>query len=615
MDESHQDLDELAQDMISGSTVPTPSGSQTNKQNNSPEMTVVAEDVCMRILCFFSDIQQLRFQVLHIWALNFLAPTLDPIALAAMTHAALAFAEQMEYDLLHDLLPGDDPLAKSNHVYGGIKSAYSVINGLFVDTLHGDGIQRSVDPGMIFGPPNHFFLCDIALILSKFSAAMLRREEQKKTFKNYQSSLATATKENPPPLDVWPRVETMEMIFLTQSKFQEEIGGPDWKLLTDNDEFLTSVLIDTCLRAEQLVELPGSKSRALFEDPLSKTILQLREGKVSVAAILGATILFDLDTHLTHIGRKTLLYNKLLDYADHSWDLVKHAQLNGKTASQYQGPAWRSRDLIFPAIITQARALLHDEGNGWSVFQDTATRWHPPWHFQLEPDEKFWIQRLGTLPIDPHTEGLKRIDRLYALKHHYMLGRADKYRLWTGNPVACATMLHNLSLAREEAGISLANRQLSILSTAYLYTALRTHGFLSREWKAIEDVIMLNTDSMFFGSVPEDPIKRYRTWSLRCGNLAKAGAEAMALGRGGLGRDDAGRLLSLVKAGASCLALSNASHSFAKWIQGEETTMRTVHAVNNMMELQKGYSLTSHSSKALLTDHFAGRGARKRSCQ
>lgn len=190
----------------------------------------------MRILFFFDGLQELRFQLTIMWKIK----AVDPIAFAMAFNAALALAEQMEIELLHDLFPNDGDYEKLNFQFCGVKSAYSMITALLDTAIRGynaadyGGYPFEADPAVIFTPINYFW-SDVGMTLSKLSAALVRRKVEKKTAKDYllQRELLGLEKAG---CMVWPRVETMEMLFLTMCHDAEEVSEPWIKHLHSSKE-------------------------------------------------------------------------------------------------------------------------------------------------------------------------------------------------------------------------------------------------------------------------------------------------------------------------------------------------------------------------------------------
>ena len=120
-------------------------------------------------------------------------------------------------------------------------------------------------------------------------------------------------------------------------------------------------------------------------------------------------------------------------------------------------------------------------------------------------------------------------------------------------------MTYNIALAREQAGISLANYHLFILGTSHLYNALLKKSLIKGHWQTLEKVMEMHKSAMFFGTLPETLTKIYNSFIMRLGGnpaKQKKQAEINIIGKGG---DRTGKL-PLAKADASCLSISDTAH-------------------------------------------------------
>jgi hypothetical protein len=139
--------------------------------------------------------------------------------------------------------------------------------------------------------------------------------------------------------------------------------------------------------------------------------------------------------------------------------------------------------------------------------------------------------------------------------------------------------MYNVALAREQAGISLANYHLSILWTGYLYVASRKKDFVQGHWREMELVIDIHLSAMFFGSIPPTPTKMYNAFMMRLGLSPAEHTKHRKLLVRGIGSDRSGEL-PLKKAAGSCLAISDTASLFGDWSDGKARFINTIHAVN-----------------------------------
>jgi hypothetical protein len=349
------------------------------------------------------------------------------------------------------------------------------------------------------------------------------------------------------------------------------------------DEVWTAFLIDTFLRAEQLPMLGHHIQREKHTNMFTKAVLQLADGKVGATAILGTLFIQDLN-NLTVFGKKADWYQPLRTLAEETYGKIKHFKTDYKVLD-LEGPRLRKPDTAHLTDIGQLWYMIKDHEGEWFTYQQCAGVKQSGHNWRLREGGEYLLDAFQRAGFEPDMSILKpRVMSIYQLEYQFMLPTEDANRMWTRNPLACGTMMLNVKLAYQEAGICLANTQLSILAVAYLYTALKSSNLLRGEWKAMEAVVEANMGSLFFGALPADPSKRHGCWSLRIGNhpfLSNKNENKMAMG--GLGRDRAGKILPTSKAGPDCLALSDASHLLCEWIRDKESMIRTVYAVHDIM--------------------------------
>lgn len=88
------------------------------------------------------------------------------------------------------------------------------------------------------------------------------------------------------------------------------------------------------------------------------------------------------------------------------------------------------------------------------------------------------------------------------------------------NPLYAGTVLLNLAVLTEEAGVSLINYQLSLFATAHLYNALRQFGLIGDPWPEMERIIEKDAVPLFAGDVPTTPEKICSHFGFRTSGFA-----------------------------------------------------------------------------------------------
>lgn len=545
-------------------------------------------EIAMQVGCFFRDIEVLRLQVLDLWIM-YKSGKVDLIAVTMATNAAISIAGQMDRDFLDYLHTTYDPKEFEAAPYLGLDSAYSEITGVGISAILNRGCLV-FDPASAFGPKGHYWFSDIAIILSKFGCAMAARRAENLTTRGLCGPY-------PPPKEkcydwsvIFPRVETLEMSFLTMSTEPDlAFEDRDFQDLKKLDKFLTSILIDIVLRHETMdyAEDHFSASRAFPPDELSRSILALERGDgFGAAAILGCSILRDLHDLLG--DKRTKPYDLMCAEMNKSWNSVKYAKVDYEKLETTKELLWPKSDRAHLTVIEQARTAVLDEHGYWAKHQRNIYEGSPR-RFYLRRTDVQVAQHLSWLdPVDVDTD--KRNSRIANLKDGQFMLPASVHalRFWHSNPLACGTMMYNFKLAREQAGVCLANAHLAIVHAAYLYTALNVGGHLKGRWKDMDDIIESHKSAMFFGAMPADPSRAHGMWVMRHGfNDFLYKSQGSAWVQMVIGGDRTGKL-PLKKAQGACLSISDTSHQLGQVLAGEESMIRVVHAIGKDM-VRKGY--------------------------
>lgn len=152
------------------------------------------------------------------------------------------------------------------------------------------------------------------------------------------------------------------------------------------------------------------------------------------------------------------------------------------------------------------------------------------------------------------------------------------------NPLFCGTVLLNFTLAVENAGVLVANHHLSVVFMAQLYNALQQKQLLNGEWQDIEDVIRSHLDSIFFGSRPTTAKQIHMRFALRKGLSMVDYSNEPRGERFGKVAVGVNANSSNSKRSSACLEVSKASRILNSMLDGEETTIRALFALNEQME-------------------------------
>lgn len=164
--------------------------------------------------------------------------------------------------------------------------------------------------------------------------------------------------------------------------------------------------------------------------------------------------------------------------------------------------------------------------------------------------------------------------------------------------------MFNLALAREQAGISLANGHLSIVLAAYLYVSGKhIRKVFEGNWKEMDEVVHTHIDAMFFGKLPDTPHKMHATWILRLGGIpwSRGSRTNFRINLAFRGGDRTGKLPAK-KSQASCLSTSDTANFLCQWHEGKETMIKTIHSIHRVMQTMETKCVRIHSEFELITD-------------
>ena len=492
------------------------------------------------------------------------------------TNVAIAFAEQLEKDLLGELFGHPLPPIMP-YTFVGLPSSYAAIVGKVFQSHSDEALETGygVDlrVGMVLAPETDVIRCKYAFLLNRMSGALCARKDSKdSSFFDLRWQLERED-ERTKPFNIYLAILGIKLSLILWAEDVETFLEDEGVQALDNlDELLVPIISSIFLRDEML-EASSQAPRTRRCDAITSAVRNLENGCVGAAALLSVAILDDLNTILDAHSRQQI-FEALQGCVKQSKTFVSLGSDNELLPNV---AVWLSADLHAPATIANLPICADANWDGWKS-------WHELADLSIDtsrvPDK--YLERLPVGTTVPKEQRSERLELLKACPWHHVPCPSSISRCWTSNPVSCGTMMYNLDLAREQAGICLANYQLTILATAYLYIAFRNRNLLHGHWSDMEAIIEVHGEAMFFGPPPSDNVELYRRWNLRA-NIQKLKAKILS---GGSGGDRTGRQPVRI-AGASCLSTSDVADVFCQYFEDKETFIRAVHAVNKIWTQDK----------------------------
>ncbi|KAI0021674.1 hypothetical protein F4780DRAFT_778457 [Xylariomycetidae sp. FL0641] len=313
------------------------------------------------------------------------------------------------------------------------------------------------------------------------------------------------------------------------------LDDPRYKRFEEQDEFIVQVVLDMIVDDElrnfsRSSKVPTEVRQNLehytydFEDPMFATLRGLwTEGTVSTKMVFAAQLLWDIHEINLSRNRRTGLDQMraagekhqeafrffigpggVLDTEDVRWlpkDSELMMSLYGRITCHLQGST-------FPQY---KRLRVQTAGNRGDITPPQDSTNMPP-HVEAELRAKGWT------PPDPGVEETaRRIRATKAIKPH-----EDPAFLYKANPLYGGTVILDVAAMVEEAGVALANHQLSIFGAAHLYNALVQTGACQHRWPAMDRIIELHAGPLFANDIPTAPKEMVARFTYRTGFSATA---------------------------------------------------------------------------------------------
>lgn len=315
-----------------------------------------------------------------------------------------------------------------------------------------------------------------------------------------------------------------ELLELTETKEKEK-----------EDLLLSQILIDSSLNdviRDELAEQVGQKPPV--EDEFSNGLESLRKaGEISVWVVFASRMVLDIQDILgkdvergyDNLRSSTQDALKVLDFHVEGNELVPGGN----------GECWHFKDADLPlnihnslkywvvqAPLPSFKAFFDEQGHG----QDGGIDDLPPEAREqvLNQLRARGIHNDNVLP--EHNATAEKMD-LKAIKP-----AKDPKFLYAKNPLYGGTLMFNLALNMEKAGIAFANHHLTIFAMAHLYNVLQQMKLIECKWPELDRIIQLHIGQLFTGQLPTRPSECHTRLSIRIGTTASAFARNQRASRG-----------------------------------------------------------------------------------
>ncbi|KAJ9614531.1 hypothetical protein H2200_002668 [Cladophialophora chaetospira] len=545
----------------------------------SPDDVMVdADDIYMRIFCFFEDMNALRKQLLDTWS-SYQQGSRDIVSVTMATNAAIALVEQMDLELMRDLAP----VKSLEQAFGPLGSDPGDSITLYTSILSAVMTGTHFEPFQCYNELGRWLFTDIVVILAKFLQGVTLHRRMQGSLSRTKPTKHDERAKSP---GVWPHIYTMEasanICLADPFAFFEH---PKFKELQEMDNSLTPILMDTCIRKVLVQKIQTdspekSSARAMHIDQFTHSLMKVKCPPLQTDTVFAVAVLRDIHTVLGEDVSKPLL--ELKNYIGDCLSRVSYSLAGHPDPAD---PLVFDADVHLLDCIEGALYFVSDESTGWDTVKASTPQQQPDESFRMDEAELQYAAAVIRLQNADKAVIENRTSHLASLEQPYILPSRDHELVWKGNPLACGTAILNLALATEQAGICLANYHLTIVWTAQLYAAMQQRKLLQGRWEELDKLIQVHISPLFFGSLPKSAKKSYYTFMMRIGATPSGGKfkKSEVLSVKALGGDRTG-MKPRLQAKASCLSISSTAIALCPWFDGQESLIRTVHNIHAIMK-------------------------------
>ena len=355
---------------------------------------------------------------------------------------------------------------------------------------------------------------------------------------------------------------------------------PETKKKEKEDLLLSQLLIDSSLYdmiRDGLSDRTGQ--RPPIQDEFNSGLEHLRKaGEISVWIVFASRIILDIQDILgSDVGRG---YDSLRSAAQDALTVLDFHVEGKELAPGGNGECWHVKDADLPlrvhnslkywvveAPLPSVKALCDQQGVGhFGDIEDLP----PEAREQVLQDMRArGIHNDDVLP--EHNATAEKMD-LKSIKP-----AKDPNFLYANNPLYGGTLMFNLALDMEQAGITFANHHLTIFAMAHLYNVLQQTKVIQGKWPELDKIIQLHIGQLFAGQLPTRPSECHTRLSIRMGTTANAFARDQRASRG-LSRVVGKGMKHLPK-----FALSESSEILREYSGHKEPMEKSLHRLEAVM--------------------------------
>ncbi|KAK2765534.1 hypothetical protein FQN54_008388 [Arachnomyces sp. PD_36] len=471
-----EDASEITPMDISTAATPRNQAPQKGEQQHIWELKAAsALDIFFSVFCLYEDLHRIQMQIKKTWE-KCQAGRLDIVSATVVTTAAFDCVRRAEEDInvaLEALTPGAPP---------SVLETVSIVFNSIVSCKRERRSTNSVNPPKPINITRftEFTYQQTVHTLSGFSRFH-------KFLKNYYA---------------WPLpIPSSKATYKLEPDLLDTV---DARQCEQDDRILSQLLLDILLQ-ESLKQSPLARSKVPeaflpFDDEFTSIIRTIWEkGKISVLAVFASRVLLDTIQVYKRDFKGMEMLNKENERVSEMFQFTSV----GEFLCTGGGVTWTPEDEEVLRSIWE-HFLVHT-GNSppFRRFKELNLENHER-NPHTVPSSLADFFRQHRLNIDDPllADGSPLTEKVF---EGVIEPNPDLDFVVNCNPFYVGTLILNIAVLIEEAGVSLTNHQLSIFTTAHLYNALHQVGVCKARWPVLEIFIQKNMGPLFADDIPTTP--------------------------------------------------------------------------------------------------------------